>query len=48
MEALAVDEALRQRMGDAARSLVLDHSFEQQTSEFLRLYEEVCAGKSER
>lgn len=36
-----LDLQLRKRMGEAGRALALRHSFEQQTDEFLRLYEEV-------
>jgi UDP-glucose:(heptosyl)LPS alpha-1,3-glucosyltransferase len=44
METL-MDEGLRQKMGAAGRSLVLNHSIGQQTGQFLELYEEVCQRK---
>lgn len=43
MDTLAVDEALRQSMGAAARAAMEAHSFEQQTREFLAVYAEVVA-----
>ena len=44
METL-MDEGVREKMGAAGRSLVLNHSFERQTGQFLELYEEVCNRK---
>jgi UDP-glucose:(heptosyl)LPS alpha-1,3-glucosyltransferase len=36
-----MDGELRERMGTAGRELVSNHSFEQQTTEFLELYDEI-------
>lgn len=40
-----LDPQLRQQIGTAARELALGHSFEQQTTRFLELYEEVRQNK---
>lgn len=42
MEAL-LDDATRARMGEAARALAMEHSFEKQADEFIALYEEIAA-----
>jgi UDP-glucose:(heptosyl)LPS alpha-1,3-glucosyltransferase len=40
-----LDPQLRRQMGAAARETVLNHSFEQQTTQFLELYEEIHRNK---
>jgi hypothetical protein len=40
---LLLDIGKRSTMGDAARQLALEHTFDRQTQSFLALYEEVAA-----
>jgi UDP-glucose:(heptosyl)LPS alpha-1,3-glucosyltransferase len=40
-----LDPGVRDRMGTAARSLAMQHTFEKQTNEFLDLYREIIANK---
>lgn len=42
---MLLDEPARARMGEAARALALEHSFDKQADEFVALYEEIIKGK---
>lgn len=41
-----LDPGLRERMGEAGRALALQHTFEQQTMQFEKLYREIVAARS--
>ena len=40
--------AQRAKMGAAGRAMAMEHTFEQQTTQFLELYEEIVSAKQSR